>query len=112
MEKHNWRTVSHACKQNVLNAAPSFFEALKTHPLAPLTPEFFGQLCSAEVKTTRPEELQKLLFEKYKIEIPVMRHQDKNFMRFSFQAFNTPQELDYLIESIHTIKKETTLIES
>jgi isopenicillin-N epimerase len=112
MEKHNWRTVSQACKQNVLNAAPSFCEALDSQPLAPLTPEFFGQLCSAEVKTSRPEELQKLLFEEYKIEIPVMRLQDKSFMRFSFQAFNTPQELDYLNESIRKIKRETTLIES
>ncbi|HPI10451.1 MAG TPA: aminotransferase class V-fold PLP-dependent enzyme, partial [Catalimonadaceae bacterium] len=110
-EKHNWPSVSQNCKQHVLNAAPSFFEVLKAQPLAPLTSEFFGQMCSAEVKTSQPEQLQMLLFEKYKIEIPVMRHQDKSFMRFSFQAFNTTEELDYLMESLHKIRKETRLIE-
>lgn len=110
MEKYNWRTVSETCKQQVLKSAPSFFQALEAKPLAPLTPEFFGQLCSAEVKTSHPGELQKLLFEEYKIEIPVMQHQDKSFMRFSYQAFNTPAELDYLIDTIHKIRKETKLI--
>lgn len=111
MEKHNWRKVSQSCKKSVLKAAPSFFEVLDTQPLAPLTSEFFGQMCSAQVNTSQPEQLQKHLFEKYKIEIPVMRHQDKCFMRFSFQAFNTEAELDYLIDSIKEIRRETGLIE-
>ena len=110
-EMHNWPSVSQNCKQQVLNSAPSFFEALNAQPLAPLTSEFFGQMCSAEVKTSQPEQLNKLLFDQYKIDIPVMRHQDKCFMRFSFQAFNTPQELEYLIGCVYKIRKETRLIE-
>jgi isopenicillin-N epimerase len=94
----------------VLAVAPKLFELLNTKPLAPLTNEFFGQMCSAEIKTSEPEKLQRLLFEKYRIEIPVMRHADKCYIRFSFQAFNTVAEIDYLVQSLAEIKKDTLLI--
>jgi isopenicillin-N epimerase len=93
-----------------LNLAPAFFEVLDTQALAPLTPEFFGQMCSAEIKTATPEKLQRHLFEHYKIEIPVMRHHDKCYLRFSYQVFNTPNEIDYLINSLAEIKKMGDLI--
>lgn len=110
MEQHDWKKVSAQCKNNVLAVAPKLFELLNTKPLAPLTNEFFGQMCSAEIKTTEPEKLQRLLFEKYRIEIPVMRHADKCYIRFSFQAFNTVAEIDYLVQSLAEIKKETNLL--
>lgn len=110
MRKYDWKKVSDECKDNLLASAPKLFELLNTPPLAPLTKEFFGQMCSAEIKTTEPEKLQRLLFEKYRIEIPIMRHADKCYLRFSFQAFNTVSEIDYLIESLGEIKRETSLI--
>ena len=110
MEKHNWKKVSDECKDNVLASAPKLFELLSTTPLAPLTKAFFGQLCSAEIKTSEPVKLQRLLFEKYRIEIPIMQHADKYYIRFSFQAFNTVSEIDDLVESLAEIKKETVLI--
>jgi len=111
MEKHNWNEVSENCKNRVIETAPKLFDFLKTVPLAPLNKEFFGQMCSAEIKTSQPEKLQRMLFEKYKIEIPVMRHEDKNYIRFSYQAFNSPGEIDYLINSLRTIQKETNIFE-
>lgn len=110
MEKHDWKKVSDRCKNNLLAVAPKLFELLNTKPLAPLTKDFFGQMCSVEIKTTEPEKLQRLLFEKYRIEIPVMRHADKCYLRFSFQAFNTTTEIDYLVQSLAEIIKETNLI--
>lgn len=110
MEQHDWKKVSAQCKNNVLAVAPKLFELLNTKPLAPLTNEFFGQMCSAEIKTSEPEKLQRLLFEKYRIEIPVMRHADKCYIRFSFQAFNTVAEIDYLVQSLAEIKKDTLFI--
>jgi len=110
MEKYEWKKVSNECKNNLLTSAPKLFELLNTAPLAPLTNDFFGQMCSAEIKTPEPEKLQRVLFEKYRIEIPIMRHADKCYIRFSFQAFNTVSEIDYLIESLAEIKRETSLI--
>ena len=110
MQKHDWKNVSKLCKGIVLASAPPLFELLNTQPLAPLTKEFFGQMCSVEIKTTAPEKLQRLLFEKYRIEIPIMRQADKCYIRFSFQAFNSVSDIEYLVQCLAKVKKETTLI--
>lgn len=110
MKKHAWKEKTEACRNQLIDNAPKLFKLLNTKPLAPLTKEFFGQLCSAEIKTNEPEKLQRLLFEQYKIEIPVMRHKDKCYIRFSFQVFNTSAEIDYLISCLNEVIKNTDLI--
>jgi selenocysteine lyase/cysteine desulfurase len=74
-----------------------------------LTSEFYGQLYSAEIKTDHPEELQRLLYTKYNIEIPVMRHADHCYIRFSFQPFNQEKEIDELISALDDIKPKSGL---
>lgn len=111
MQKYNWKSVSDSCKIKLLDCAPELFDFLKTDPLAPLTNEFYGQLCSAKIKTSDPEKLQRLLFEKYKIEIPIMRHGKNCYIRYSFQAFNKKEEINYLVQSLYEIQKNTHLIE-
>lgn len=110
MAKNNWVDHADKCVDSVLSCAPNLFNFLKTEAHAPLTKEFFGQMCSASIRTFEPEKLQRLLFEKYKIEIPVMRHGNNCFIRFSFQVFNSESDIDYLIKSLSQIKKETSLI--
>jgi isopenicillin-N epimerase len=111
MRKNEWRKVSEACHESTLLYAARFCEVLKQEPLAPLTSDFIGQMFSLPVRTTKPEELQKLLFEKYKVEIPVMRHGDKIFMRYSVNAFNTAEDLGRLFAALENIIKTTSLIE-
>lgn len=110
MNKYEWSEKIKLCKERVLFFAPKIAELLGSVPLAPLTTEFYGQLCSTEIKTNEPQKLQRLLFEKYKIEIPVMVHNDKCFIRFSYQVFNTDKEINYLLDSLRDIMRTTELI--
>ena len=64
------------------------------------------------IKTSDPEKLKQHLYEKSKIEIPVMRQNDKVYLRYSINAMNTQADLDKLFESIQKIIKETNLIEA
>ena len=68
------------------------------------------QLYSIEIKTQEPEKLHQLLFEKYKIQIPVMRQGDKVFIRYSIQAFNTQEDLDKLANALEDIIATSDLI--
>jgi isopenicillin-N epimerase len=70
------------------------------------------QLYSAEIKTKEPEKLHQHFFNQYKIQIPVMRQNDKVYLRYSINAMNTQADLDKLFDSIQKIKKETNLIET
>lgn len=112
IEKYNWSSVSNKCKSTLLEHVPKLFDLLNSEPLAPLGDEFFGQLCSVEIKTNFPVELQRLLFNKYKIEIPIMLQGDKKYIRVSYQAFNEIGDIDYLISSLKEIalRKELLII--
>jgi isopenicillin-N epimerase len=110
MNEYDWETVSESCKDLLIAEAPRFFELLGSKPLAPLSKEFFGQICSIPILTPEPEKLQRLLYEKYKIEIPVMRHGNDVYIRFSVQAFNTIEDLNVLFEALSDIMNSSDLI--
>lgn len=111
MKEHNWEQVAAGCRQLVQANAIPFCELLGTIPLAPVTNDFILQLYSAEIKTTEPEKLHRHFFDHYKIEIPVMRHGNKVYLRYSINAFNSQQDLDKLFAAVKEIKKTTGLIE-
>lgn len=79
--------------------------------MAPLNKDFILQLFSAEIKTAEPEKLHRHLFDQYQIEIPVMRHGDKTFLRYSINGFNEQGDMDKLYDAISDIMKRTSLIE-
>lgn len=110
MKEHNWKEVSARCKKLARDNYQRFCDLLGTEPLCPITEEFLGQMCSMKIHTEEPEKLQRLLFEKYKIEIPVMRHEEHRFIRYSVQAFNDQQDLDILYRALSEIIEETDLI--
>ncbi len=111
MEQYNWEVVSASCRKLVKDNAGEFLRLLNTAPLAPVHDDYILQMLSAEIKTSQPEKLHDHLFEQYKIQIPVMRHGDKVYIRYSINAFNDQQDLDKLFSAITDIKKNTTFIE-
>jgi isopenicillin-N epimerase len=108
-EEHNWDVLLEKCRTSVLKKGAELSDFLGTQPLAPLRSEFYGQLYSAEIVTQYPEELQRILFTNYGIEIPVMRHGDQCYIRFSFQPFNREEEIDKLISALEEIRTTTDL---
>ena len=110
METYNWSKVASDCRKLVQQNAPAFCELLGTTPLAPINDDFILQLFSAEIKTSEPEKLYRHFFDNYKIEIPVMRHADNVYLRYSINAFNSQQDLDILFGAIKEIKTKTDLI--
>jgi len=111
MQQHNWINVAAQCRELVLQNATTICKLLNAEPLCPLNNNFLVQLYSTNIKTKEPEKLKALLYDKYKIEIPVMRHDDKIFIRFSIQAFNSQKDLDILFDALKDIIATTNLIE-
>ncbi len=111
MSTHHWEQKAADCRKLVRENASRFFDLLQTKPLAPLTEEFIGQMISIPIRTKEPEALQRLLFTDYKTEVPIMRHGENTYLRYSIQAFNTQQDLDRLYKALENILKTTSLIE-
>lgn len=109
--KHNkWNEVSRQCKILVLNNYQRFCDLVGSKPICPITEEFLGQMASIPIKTNKPSELKTLLYEKYKIQIPVMPLNDKVYLRYSINAYNSQKDLDVLYAAIEEILKTTDLI--
>jgi len=89
-----------ACRKVVLEQYPEFCGLLRTKPLCPVSEEFLGQMCSIPIKTNNPLELKERLYNDYKIEIPVMQRGNENYLRISYQVYNSPHDLEYLKETI------------
>ena len=110
MQQHNWQQVAADCRKLVQGNAAAFCELLDTKPLAAISDDFILQLFSAEINTNEPERLHRHFFDNYKIEIPVMRHGNKVYLRYSINAFNNQQDIDTLFAAIKEIKSKTDLI--
>ena len=111
MEKYNWREVAASCRQMVLDNATGLCDILGSEPLAPLDGDFIYQMFSTRIKTSQPEKLHDHLRDEYKIQVPVMRQDDKVYLRYSINAFNEQGDLDKLFEALKNIQERTSLIE-
>jgi isopenicillin-N epimerase len=111
MKENNWQQIAADCRKLVKDNVSRFCDLLGSKPLCPVTDEFLGQMCSIPIKTQAPEKLQRHLFEKYSIEIPVMRQDNHVFIRYSINAFNTQEDLDKLYTALQEIIKEGGLLQ-
>lgn len=99
-DDYNMKDRLAACRQIILEQYPVFCDLLKTKPLCNLSGEFLGQMCSIPIQTKNPLQLKEILYNKYKIEIPVMQRGSETYLRISYQVYNRPEELEYLKETL------------
>lgn len=111
LEKNDWKTKAKECRSIVLNNYQRFCDLLNTQPICPITEEFLVQMASIPVNTSNPAALKELLFNKYKIEIPVMPLNGNYFIRYSINGYNSQEDLDILYKALQDIIATTDLIE-
>lgn len=111
LNENNWKEKSKVGKQIVLDNYQRFCDLLNTKPICPISSEFLGQMASVPVKTKKPSELKELLYNKYKIQIPVMPLNNAIYLRYSMNAYNSQEDLDVLYKALQDIIATTNLIE-
>ncbi len=111
LKEYNWPEVAKESRKLAHSNYLRFCDLMGTKPLSPISDEFLGQMCSIPINCSAPEKLQRLLFEKYKIEIPVMEKDGSVLMRYSINAYNSQEDLDKLYSAIRKIISETDLIQ-
>ncbi len=100
MQDHYWDKVAGRCRALIQSNSVRFLRLLNAEALCPISDDFLVQLYSLRLSITEPEKFYMHLFNHYKIEIPVMRQDDKVFIRFAIQAFNDQSDLDRLYEAL------------
>ncbi len=110
LEQNNWKEKSKACRKIVLDNYQRFCDLVGTKPICPISEEFLGQMASIPIRTEKPIELKELLYSKYKIQIPIMSLNDKIYMRYSINVYNSQEDLEVLYRAITDIIESTDLI--
>jgi isopenicillin-N epimerase len=98
MQKYNWVEVANVNRQRTNKLAEEFMRFFNFTPISPLNQDWLGQLFSIPIQTSDPQSLQRLLFDEYRLELPVARNGTHTFLRFSVQAFNTDSDYERLKE--------------
>ncbi len=106
MKQHNWIEKSQHCRELVIKNAIRMKEIFGFTPISPITSDFIGQMFSIPIIAENAELLHEILFEKFKIEIPITNLNEKLFIRFSIQVFNEQKDLDYLISVLQELESE------
>ncbi|AWA31410.1 aminotransferase [Flavobacterium magnum] len=111
LSEHHWREKAAQSKRLILTHYKAFCHLLQTEPICPVTPEFLGQMCSIPIRTGQPTELKELLYNRYHIEIPVMKLNGNFYLRISLNAYNTEADLDKLAAALQEILSQTDLLQ-
>ena len=62
----------------------------------------YVQMCAIELPAGSIEKLGTKLFDEYKVEVPLTRWNNREFLRISIQAYNSEEDLDRLASALKT----------
>lgn len=102
--EHNWDEVSNRCKKMILENYQDLCNIFNTEPVCPINESFLGQMCSIPIPTNDPIKVKELLFNKYKIEIPVFKLHEQVYTRLSSQVYVSQSDVDHLKSVLWDIK--------
>lgn len=100
-EQHNWRQIQENCHKLVILARQRINSITGLNSISPDTGEWIGQMCAIRVPNQSEHDLQKWLYENYRIEIPFIRWRGDTFLRLSVQAYNDQADINLLAQAIN-----------
>jgi isopenicillin-N epimerase len=68
-------------------------------------------MASVPIRTSKPQELKDVLYDTYKIQVPVMSLNDNVYLRYSINGYNSQADLDVLYNALEEIIHTTDLIQ-
>lgn len=106
MNEHDWVKKRFFCQEKTLEWAKKFQEFWGFKSISPITKEFIGQMYSIPVETDDIDGLKSSLYKRFNIEVPVFMNEAKVFVRFSFQVFNTDEDMQRLFDAMKILNAE------
>lgn len=100
--EHEWAKISQSCHELAIETMHRICEWTDATPLA--TDDFFAQMITAPLPDTIPAlELQKKLYDQFRVEVPLTVHRDQTYARVSIQAYNSLHDTDALLAALQSL---------
>ncbi|MEO8607426.1 MAG: aminotransferase class V-fold PLP-dependent enzyme [Chloroflexota bacterium] len=101
--EHDWDTIRAGCHELVRAARTQMAELTGLMPISPDSPEWFAQMATIPLPTCDPVVVKQRLYDEFRVEIPLVTWNDQNFIRVSFQGYNTANDLETLVAALAQI---------
>lgn len=102
-EDNDWPAVRLACHNLLLEASQRISELTGLAPLTPDSTDWWMQMRSLPLPPCDPKQVQTRLWEEFQIEVPCMEWNGTPLIRISIQAYNTPEDVDRLLEGLRAV---------
>jgi isopenicillin-N epimerase len=104
-QQRDWPAIRARCHELALSASQRIGALTGLPPISPDSTAWWVQMRAIPLPRTAlsAQEIHRRLFDEFHIEIPVLDWQDHRFARISIQAYNTPTDVDRLVEALKTL---------
>lgn len=101
MKTYHWENVRWICHSMLHDAMERIGELTRMAPLYQMDSDFYQQMGTIPIPTVKDiKELKVRLYNEYKIEIPCVEWNNRQFLRLSVQGYNTAEDIDQLISAL------------
>jgi len=109
MRDNYWSEVRNECHHLLRQGIERICDLTKLPPLYPLDSEFYGQMGIAPLPLSNLTTLKARLYDEYKVEVPLIQWQDRQFIRISVQGYNTQDDIDAVISAMQTLLPQAAI---
>jgi isopenicillin-N epimerase len=99
-EANQWDSVRQFCHQLARETRQHLADLSGLSSLSADSPEWFAQMVAVPLPECDVEALKQRLYDEYCIEAPVFAWNGMNIIRVSFQAYNTREDMNRLLEAL------------
>ncbi|MCP4645033.1 MAG: aminotransferase class V-fold PLP-dependent enzyme, partial [bacterium] len=100
MEEHDWPRVRQACHELVRYACKRVTALTGLDPITPDDPLWFAQMATFPLPHCDADVLRRRLYDEFRVEIPIVRWNKRQFVRISVQGYNTRADVDTFIQAL------------
>ena len=101
-QAHDWDAVSARCRRMLRDTRRRVLECTSLEPLCEPDP-WLAQMATLPLPAGDPEVYQKRLRRDFRIQAPVLRFAERNWVRISVQGYTTQADLDAFVNAIRNI---------
>ncbi len=102
-QSHNWEAVQIACHELIKQARADLSALFNLPPILPDDPAWYRQMVTVPVPKCDLSILKIRLYDEFRVEIPVIDWNNKQYIRVSIQGYNTRADIDQLLSALHHI---------
>lgn len=98
--EHDWPRVRQECHELARYARQAIGELTGLEQICPDSPEWYAQMATIPLPSCDAEELKRRLYDEYRVEVPIIEWNSRQFIRVSVQGYNAKGDLDALISAL------------